>query len=84
VTKPFIHLNGTSAEELRDAYVAALHAVNAAYEAVQKCSPNGRDYYPVPGSLDSAIEEHRTRLQALHAISEELLALAVHCDGFAK
>jgi len=69
---------------LRDQYVEAYRAVNKAYDALRECSPNGRNYYPVPGSLTPAISEHTARLNALTKIAEELMDLATHCDGFAK
>ena len=85
LTKPTIHLNGTKAEDLRQLYLDAYHAVEAAIDAVRKANPNGRDYYPVgPQALTSAIEQQSARLQKLNGISAELMELCQHCDKFAK
>lgn len=85
MTKPTIHMNGTSAEELRDIYVEAYRAVNEAIEKVSAASPNGRDYYPQSATaINDAISEHRERLTKLQAVSEDMLALATHADGFTK
>lgn len=56
LTMPVIHLNGTSAEDLLEGYVEAKRAVDAAYDAVMKSNPNGRDYYLKPGTLSQAIQ----------------------------
>lgn len=81
---PIIHLNGDRAETLREQYVAAYHAVNHAHDVLRECQPNGRNYYPVPGSITPAIQEHNARLNALTKVAEELMDLAMHCDKYAK
>ena len=84
ITKPVIHLNGTSPQYLKDCYVDAKRAVDAAYEAVLKCSPNGRDYYVAPGTLSKAVHENMVRLEKLTHIAEELMDLAEHCNQYVK
>jgi hypothetical protein len=84
LTKPTIHLNGTSAADLREGYVQAHRAVELAREALCRCNPNGRDYYVVPGSLDAAIAEQIARQLRLASVAAELLELAVHCDKFTR
>lgn len=66
MTPPTIHLNGTSAESLIEAYTAAYDALEVAYEAMKATYPNNRDFY-VQGehAIDAAIFEHRSRLQKI-------------------
>jgi hypothetical protein len=84
--KPICHLNGTGAGDLRDAYVNAYHAAVKAREALADCGPNGRDYYchPEPGAMAKAARQHADRAARIEAVAQELMDLAVHCDGFAK
>ena len=82
---PTIHLNGTSGAELRDGFIEAYHSLSAAQEAMQKCFPNGRDYYPQPpDNFPMARQEHAERIQRLEALKVEMHALALHCDQHAK
>ena len=83
--KPTCHLNGTSPAELRAQYVDAYHAVEAAIEAVRKTCPDGRDYYPQgPGMIVDARKEHEARIFGLRALSDQMMELAQHVDGFCK
>lgn len=84
ITTPTIHLNGSSAESLREDYLNAYRAVNAAYDALVKCNPNARDYYVAPGTLHKAIHEQVERQNALTKIAEELSDLMTHCDSHCK
>ena len=78
---PTIHLNGTSPQDLLDGYRAAMDAVQAAGEALAKCGPNGRDYYPQgPDAIGVAADQHRMRREAVMAVYDELVALAIHCN----
>lgn len=80
MTKPTIHLNGTSATSLAEAYEKAATAVSAALEAVYEAGPNGRDYYPQgPAALRSATAEHEARLASLRGVRDELMQLCEHC-----
>lgn len=81
LTLPTIHRNGSSAESLREEYLAAYMATNAAIEAIQKVDFNQRDYYPVEGSWEKARAEHIARLQTLKTISDELMTITEHCDS---
>ena len=83
--KPTIHLNGTAAQSLFDAYRGAYKAVHAGRVALAQCSPNGRDYYTqeaTPGTgrdaTCEAMSEHIARMDSLEAVERELAALAVH------
>jgi len=69
---PIIHLNGTSREELLEQLEVAHSALLNALLAIKRSAPNGRDYYPVPGLLDRAIEQHGRRMRILTDLMREL------------
>lgn len=78
-TFPTIHLNGTSRDELIRQLSAALVAIGSAREALAAASPNARDYYPQgTEATRSAYAEHRSRLERLLVIEDELNAIAGH------
>lgn len=81
MTLPTLHLNGSGKRNLADGYMQARDALEAARAALRQTAPNGRDYYPVPGSMDAAVREHWDRLRRLETIEAEILELIVHCDG---
>ncbi|MFB1500789.1 hypothetical protein [Thiocapsa sp. N5-Cardenillas] len=75
---PCIHMNGTSPDNLIEDWIQARAAVEAAMDAVARCGPNMRDYYPLEsGSWERALHQHEARWKQLHAISEELLSMAM-------
>lgn len=77
---PCIHTNGTSREMLVSDLCEASHAIDAAYEALKKCCPNGRDYYPLgPAAMKAAEDEHFDRLRRLDGVKKEIdkLTLAI-------
>jgi hypothetical protein len=77
--KPSIHLNGTSRDDLFDGYMVAMAAVEAAIDALVRCAPHGRDYYPQgDDAWKQAYAEHDARLRALNSVSRELTELAAH------
>lgn len=79
LTLPTIHINGTSKQELFDLYFEALDAIATARVALNKASPNGRDYYVQgPLALRQAQSQHADRLQRLETIYDELHAIAEH------
>lgn len=81
--RPTVHGNGTSRGELIDGYTDARSAVLRAIEAMEGCSPNGRDYHPQHASeaFSIAVNEHVARVRALQVVAEELYALALHVAG---
>ena len=84
MTKPTIHMNGTSAKDLLEQYRTAMEALSAAGDALAKCGPNGRDYYPQgPDAIGTAMDEHRSRRLRLEAIYDEITELAIHCSDHA-
>jgi len=83
MTKPTIHLNGTSGEALLEGYRTAMEAVG---EAVRKLNnethPNARDYYPQGNhAYQDAVKEHTERRVKLESVYNELMELAEHCDS---
>lgn len=67
---PIVHLNGTSEEELIELRSNFLQKLREAREALSEMSPNGRDYYPVDGLFQKAMEQHRKR----DAVLEQLMS----------
>jgi hypothetical protein len=79
MTKPSIHLNGTSAQSLADDLRTAGDALYTALSAVNACVPNPRDYYPQgPNAFASATAEHAARLRLLEKVCDELAELYAH------
>lgn len=71
---PTIHMNGTSAEELRKGYLEAWRAINAAREEMGKIEFNARDYYPQGHEAwKQARAEHEARLRKLTDTADELM-----------
>ena len=76
---PRIHSNGTSADVLIAEYRAAADAVRDAIKAVKAVTVHGRDYYTISSDAgEVAYAEHYQRLNALHRIEGELMAIAVN------
>jgi hypothetical protein len=75
---PCVHMNGTGEKSLLEEIENAYHALDAAYDALRKTAPNGRDYYVYPGgAYERARNEHRDRLLAVDSVKKELTALAL-------
>jgi len=82
MTKPTIHLNGTSAKDLSSGYAEAYAAINQAVDKLQNTSPNGRDYYPQGNeAFAKAHEEHMGRVMEMSAVSDAIWELMLHCEG---
>ncbi len=77
---PIVHLNGTSPERLIDALSDAYDAVNTAIDKLRECAPNGRDYYPEPGRMEKAIDQHRVRGEYLKAVLDSIQAEIISID----
>ena len=75
---PTVHLNGTSLAELQTALRIAYGAVHAAIDAVSQCAPHGRDYYVQgPDAIGKATAEHRSRIDRLDDVANELLNIGM-------
>jgi hypothetical protein len=82
MTKPTVHLNGTSRESLRRDFEAAQRALMEALTALAAMSPNARDYYPQgPGAFDRADDEHQSRMDRVRRVLEEVQELDLSLDG---
>jgi hypothetical protein len=80
LTRPFIHSNGTSAHTLENDYGLARNALVDAIDSLDRCYPHGRDYYPLGGNaLTKAQDEHRSRVERLRSVLDELRLLEEHC-----
>ena len=65
-TFPTLHLNGTSKTDLRNGYLAAHDAIDAAIEALASAELNGRDFYPQgPDAYSQARSERDEALKQL-------------------
>jgi hypothetical protein len=82
MTKPIIHSNGTSADELIKGYCEIRSRLTAAIEALQEFGPNARDYYPLgPSAFSRAVAENATRVNRLTEVCDEIETLINHCAG---
>ena len=72
VVVPMVHINGTNPEDLVECRSEAYVAISEAIDAMRKCNPNGRDFYPVPGMMQMAERQARRRMEALRGILDEL------------
>lgn len=86
LTKPIVHSNGTSAEDLLESYIDAMNALRDAQSKLTYTLPNGRDYYchPDPDALTKARKEHDARQRRITDILGELMTLAEHVNQFTK
>lgn len=77
LTRPTVHMNGTSREDLLDGYLKAYWAIRNAREVVILSGPHGRDYYPQGDhAINRATQEHVSRVRRLEDIQLELSELA--------
>jgi hypothetical protein len=76
---PIIHSNGTSKEELVELRCECGRVLSHAMEALGAMAPNGRDYYPKPGLIEKALDQHWKRMKMLkdlhRDISDEAIAI---------
>jgi len=76
MTRPTIHLNGTSLGQLIEDNERASSAIRDAIEVMSETGPNARDYYPQgDAAIAAAIAEHRARLDKLREVLTELEAI---------
>lgn len=79
--KPSIHLNGSPASRLAEAYLEAGSALYKAMRALEETAPNARDYYVQSDTAYSvAQKEHRERLLKLQSIINDMQELHEHCE----
>ena len=72
-TRPIVHLDGTSRDELQRQYTGVILALGVAQDALKATAPHGRDYYVQPeGTYQQARKEYAVRASRLHAVEMEL------------
>lgn len=73
MTKPTIHMNGTSLDRLMEYNQRAINALQEALETMAQTGPNGRDYYPQgPEAMQAAQAEHYARMLKVQEVMREL------------
>lgn len=72
IVTPIVHLNGTSKDELLALRENVYSALDSTLAALRQMGPNGRDYYPEPGRMQRAEDQHRRRCQLLTDLMEEI------------
>jgi len=75
VMRPTVHLNGTSASELKSSCVAVFRKADEVEESLRSIMPNGRDY--LPEDLESARRQHIARMAFVKKVAGYYLQLAV-------
>lgn len=78
---PIVHDNGTSKAELLRLREEAYAAISDTVEKLRQMAPNGRDYYPEPGRMEQAEEQHKRRCRALTDMLTELEAECLAING---
>lgn len=73
---PIVHLNGTSKRQLLEQISNANHALIAAVDALQKMTPNARDYY-LTNNAKEAYGEHLARVLKVMSVQTDIMAIAV-------
>ena len=71
---PIIHQNGTHPDRLIQALTDFRYQLSTLKDKLGTISPNGRDYYPQPGLMDSAVAQHQRRSQVLTDLAAEIVA----------
>lgn len=77
---PVVNLNGSPAQSLIDARMAASDAVREAMRLLSECSPNGRDYQTAPmGEYEIArttyIDRHSFLDRMVNELQDEAIAI---------
>ena len=76
LTHPSIHLNGSSAETLLEAYTKAYEALVTAHGMLRATVPNARDYYVQgPNAHAQAYSEHQDRMARVNEVRAEIETL---------
>jgi len=75
---PIVNLNGSTAQSLVDARVAACEALDNAMKAFAECRPNGRDYQTAgKGEYETAQRIYADRFRFMDQMRNELMDEAV-------
>lgn len=74
---PIINICGTDRSALLDTYMLGIHALREAIDALNECTPHGRDYQH-GGSINAALQEHAVRTMKVRNVLAEIETLAEH------
>ncbi len=80
IVLPIIHTNGDTRETLLGNLSNFYYALREGDRALCQCGPNGRNFYPLPGLMEKAVEQHRRRQATLAALIAEIEAEAIARD----
>ena len=69
---PIVHLNGTSKGALIESRSNVYDALRQVLDVMREMAPNGRDYYPQPGLMEKALEQHHRRGKVIADLMTEL------------
>jgi hypothetical protein len=73
---PRLHLNGSSYADLMEPLNFAHNALRNAQEALNRCYPNGRDYYVIsPTAINQAMTEHAQWMRKLSDVKQDIDAV---------
>lgn len=77
---PTFHLNGSSAQQMAEAYSNALASVDQAMTHLSWTGPHGRDYYVNQNgpTYAEARKQHMARMDAIDRIRRDLIILQDH------
>lgn len=83
VVLPIIHQNGTHPDRLIQALADFRYELSSLKDKLGTISPNGRDYYQDPGTMNLAVEQHQRRAKVLKdllaEIDAEILGIMKQC-----
>ena len=74
VVTPIVHMNGDRCSVLADRLEEAYDTIRHATTRLAECAPNGRNFYPEPGRIVRAEEQHKERMGHLMAVMASLEA----------
>lgn len=77
IVLPVVHLNGTSRLSLIEEQQEVLYSLQDVVAKLKNAAPNMRDYYPVPGRWQEALEQHKRRLTT---ITDLIAEVTTHID----
>lgn len=78
---PVVHMNGTGKDTLLEQREAVYMALRGVEKALRQMSPNGRDYYVIPGLLPKAQAQHELRMAIIKALMDEMVQECKWIEG---
>jgi hypothetical protein len=74
---PIIHINGSGLNLIKE-FLSVRTNLSAAIDALRQAAPHPRDYYPVPGSYDRALNDYESRVARMISVVSELDVILEH------